>query len=141
MYYMNKQALQFLRSSFKFLWLLLFLTKKRYFMYLMLDSCRIHFLRIHFIQAMVCTRLGQTFPQAYFTQFHTWDRKIIWNITATSHQRYYKQKQPPRGVPWDRCSKNMNLQENTHTDLRFQNHTLAWVFSCKFTAYFQNTFS
>ena len=86
-------------------------------------------------------RLGQTFPQAYFTQFHTWDRKIIWNITATSHQRYYKQKQPPRGVPWDRCSKNMNLQENTHAELRFQNHTLAWVFSCKFTAYFQNFFS
>ena len=34
------------------------------------------------------------------------------------------------------------LQENTHAEVQFYwNHTLAWVFSCKFTAYFQNTFS
>ena len=30
-----------------------------------------------------------------------------------------------------------NLQENTHAEVWFQ--TSAWVFSCKFAAYFQNT--
>ena len=35
-----------------------------------------------------------------------------------------------------------NLQENTYAEVRFYwNHTSAWVFSCKFAAYFQNTFS
>ena len=41
-----------------------------------------------------------------------------------------------------------NLQQNTHAEVWFQialqrywNHTSAWVFSCKFAAYFQNTFS
>ena len=34
------------------------------------------------------------------------------------------------------------LQENTHAEVQFYwNHTLAWVFFCKFTAYFQYTFS
>ena len=32
-----------------------------------------------------------------------------------------------------------NLQENTHAEVWF--HHSAWVFSCKFAAYFQNTFS
>ena len=42
-----------------------------------------------------------------------------------------------------------NLQESTHDEVQFQwifkqlywNHTLAWMFSCKFAAYFQNIFS
>ena len=42
-----------------------------------------------------------------------------------------------------------NLQENIHTECDFNNvalelywnRTLAWVFSCKFAAYFQNIFS
>ena len=35
-----------------------------------------------------------------------------------------------------------NLQENVHAEVRFYwNCTSAWVFSCKFAAYFQNTFS
>ena len=42
----------------------------------------------------------------------------------------------------------VNLQENTYGKVSFNkvakqlywNHTSAWVFSCKFTAYFQNTF-
>ena len=32
-----------------------------------------------------------------------------------------------------------NLQENTHAEVWFQ-HTSAWLFSCEFVAYFQNTF-
>ena len=43
------------------------------------------------------------------------------------------QKQPPRVVPRKRCSENMQQL--------YWNHTSAWVFSCKFAAYFQNTFS
>ena len=48
-----------------------------------------------------------------------------------------------------RCSFNKvfwkyvaDLLENTHVEVWFQqkwNHTSAWVFSCKFAAYFQNT--
>ena len=42
-----------------------------------------------------------------------------------------------------------NLQENTMPNCDFDkvakqlcsNHTLTWVFSCKFAAYFKNTFS
>ena len=45
------------------------------------------------------------------------------------HYHVYIDKQPPRGVLRKRCSENM------------QNRTLAWMFSCTFTAYFQNTFS
>ena len=47
------------------------------------------------------------------------------------HRHYYMyiDKQRPKGVLMKRCSENM------------QNHTLAWMFSCKFAAYFQNTFS
>ena len=45
------------------------------------------------------------------------------------HYHVYIDKQRPKGVLMKRCSENM------------QNHTLAWMFSCKFAAYFQNTFS
>ena len=34
-----------------------------------------------------------------------------------------------------------NLQESIHAEVWFQeNHTSAWVFYCKFAAYFRNTF-
>ena len=34
-----------------------------------------------------------------------------------------------------------NLQENTHVEVQlYWNHASAWVFSCKFATYFQNTF-
>ena len=61
------------------------------------------------------------------------------------------QKQPPRGVLKKRCSKNMQeiyrktpIQKrdlNTVAKQLYWNPTSAWVFSCKFTAYFQNIFS
>ena len=63
------------------------------------------------------------------------------------------QKQPSRGVLREMCSENIhwkhttNLHENAHAEVWFQyssqlywNCTSAWVFSCKFTTYFQNTF-
>ena len=60
------------------------------------------------------------------------------------------QKQPPRGVPRKKCSENIQqiyrktpmLKCNFNKALElYWNHTSAWVFSCKFPAYFQCTFS
>ena len=52
---------------------------------------------------------------------------------------WYVQKQPPRGVPTNRRSEDM--QENSTGEIYRRNCNSAWVSSCKFTAYFQNTFS
>ena len=60
------------------------------------------------------------------------------------------QKQHHRGELRKRCSENMQ-QINRRTSMSkydfnevalqlYWHRTLAWVFSCKFTAYFQNTF-
>ena len=61
------------------------------------------------------------------------------------------QKQPFRNVPMKRCSENMQqiykktpMPKCDYNKVALQlycNHTSAWVFSCKFAAYFQNTFS
>ena len=61
------------------------------------------------------------------------------------------QKQPPRGVHRKRCSRNMQkiyrrtpmpkCNFNKVAKQLYWNRTSAWVFSCKFDAYFQNTFS
>ena len=59
------------------------------------------------------------------------------------------QKQPSRGVLRKRCPENM--QQIYRTPMPkcnfnkvalqlYQNHTSAWMFSCKFAAYFQNIF-
>ena len=56
----------------------------------------------------------------------------------------YVIEQPPRGVIKKRCSENMqqNYRRTLMSKCNFNwNHTSAWVFSCKFVAYFQNTFS
>ena len=61
------------------------------------------------------------------------------------------QKQPSRGVLVKRCSKNMQQIYKTTSMPKcdfnkvakqlYWNRTLAWVFSCKFASYFQNSFS
>ena len=61
------------------------------------------------------------------------------------------QTQPPRGVRRKRCSKNIQqiYQRTPMSKCNFNknalqlywNHNSAWVVSCKFAAYFQNTFS
>ena len=61
------------------------------------------------------------------------------------------QKQSSRGVPRKRCSENMQqiywrtpMQKSDFNKVAKQlywNHTSPWVLSCKFAAYFQNTFS
>ena len=61
----------------------------------------------------------------------------------------YSQKQPSRGVCRKRYSENMQqtykrtlmskCDFNKVAKQLYRNHTSAWVFSCKFAAYFQNT--
>ena len=61
------------------------------------------------------------------------------------------QKQPSTCVPIKRCSENIaqiyrrtqmsKCDFNKVLKQLYWNHTSAWVFSCKFAAYFQNTFS
>ena len=61
------------------------------------------------------------------------------------------QKQPSRGVLRKKCSENMQqlykrttmpkCDFNKFLKPHYLNHTSAWVFSRKFAAYYQNTFS
>ena len=61
------------------------------------------------------------------------------------------QKQPPRGIPRKRCSENMQqiykrtpmpkCDFNKVAKQLYWNHTLAWVFSCKFGAIFRTPFT
>ena len=61
-----------------------------------------------------------------------------------------KQKQPPWGVHRKRCSENIQqiyrrtpmpkCDFNKVVLQLYWNHTLAWLLSCKFAAYFQNNF-
>ena len=65
--------------------------------------------------------------------------------------RYNIQKQPPTGVLRKSCSEKMQqiyrrtpMPKCNFNKVALQlywNHTSAWVFSCKFAAYFQNNFS
>ena len=72
------------------------------------------------------------------------------------HQRlltrwWHAQKQPSGGALRKRCSENMQqiyrktpmpkCDFNKFAMQFYWNHTSAWVFSCKFAAYFQNSFS
>ena len=70
--------------------------------------------------------------------------------TLSENTYFYIEKQPSRGVLSKRCSENM-LQIYRKTPMPkcdfnkvakqlYWNHTSAWVFSCKFAAYFQNTY-
>ena len=58
------------------------------------------------------------------------------------------EKQPSSGVLRKRCSENMqqiyrrtSMPKYDFDKVVKANHTSAWVFSCKFVAYFQSTFS
>ena len=51
------------------------------------------------------------------------------------------QKQRPRGIPRKRCSENMHQIYGRTPMPKCDFNKVAWVFSCKFAAYFQNTLS
>ena len=75
---------------------------------------------------------------------------IFWNLPKSKAKKVSNfQKQLSRGAPRKRCSENMQqiyrrtpiMKCDFKTLQLYWNHTSAWVFSCKFAAYFQNTFS
>ena len=77
---------------------------------------------------------------------------FLTSTTAVDTQQMWKiQKQPSRSILRKRCSENMQQIyrrkpmvkcDFNKTVLQLHwNCTSPWVFSCKFTAYFQNTFS
>ena len=58
------------------------------------------------------------------------------------------EKQPSSGILRKRCSENMqqiyrrtSMPKYDFDKVVKASHTSAWVFSCKFVAYFQSTFS
>ena len=79
---------------------------------------------------------------------------IIWLLELINFLlcdlRHYLQKQPPRSVLRKRCSENMRqiyrripmpkCDFNKVALQLYWNRTSAWASSCKFAAYFQNTF-
>ena len=88
-----------------------------------------------------------------FAQFLRPTKQIF---TFETKQKYlmafrHKSKQPSPVVLKERCSENMRqiyrktpmpkCDFNQVAKQLYRNHTLAWVFSRKFAAYFQNTFS
>ena len=92
--------------------------------------------------------------ETYMVQFKYLQHSMrIDNASASIKKKENKelQKQPSRGILMKRYSEN--IQQNYRSTLMpkcdfnkavlqlYWNHTLAWVFSCKFAAYFQNTFS
>ena len=80
--------------------------------------------------------------------------KIQESLRSENLTEYYyickEQKQPSRDVLRKRCSENMqqiywitpiaNCDLNKVAKQLYWDHTSAWVFSCKFTSYFQSTF-
>ena len=97
-----------------------------------------------------------TITSKYFIFFNnkppaSWVAYITRDFLTSYSRSYYSQKQPPKGVIKKRCSENTQqiyrrtpMPKCDFNKVAFQlywNHTSAWVFSCKFIAYFQNTFS
>ena len=74
-----------------------------------------------------------------------------YNINQSLSICIFLQKQPLRDVPRKKCSENMQqicrrtpmskCDFNKVAKQLYWNHTSAWVFSCKFAAYLQSTFS
>ena len=62
-----------------------------------------------------------------------------------AHQKAKLQKQPSRGVLKKRCSENIQqiYRRTPMPKCNFNKVALqsSWMFSCKFAAYFRNTFS
>ena len=85
-----------------------------------------------------------------------WNTSVTWSLLTTSsllawtENIFLDQKQPFRGVLGKRCSENMQkiyrrtpmpkCEFNKPAKQLYWSRTSAWVFSCKFSAYFQNTF-
>ena len=78
------------------------------------------------------------------------DKFLSLRARSTFFQLICKVFKPPKGVPSERCSENMQqiYRRTPMSQCDFNkvpkqlcwNQTSAWVFSCKFAVYFQNTF-
>ena len=107
-----------------------------------------------------CYTTISIFPQNQEKLLNFWlkqtSQKAVMYFETSEQQLFrinlgcYLPKQPSRGVLKKRCSENMQ-QINRRTPMPkcdfnkvalqlYWNHALASVFSCKFDAYFQNTF-
>ena len=92
------------------------------------------------------------------TWISRWVKVTYKTVTNKSIQKNYfpvftlvRQKHPSKGVLRKRCSENMQQifrrapmprwDFNKVAKQLYWNRTSAWVFSCKFAAYFQNIFS
>ena len=65
----------------------------------------------------------------------TWDARPCWIMEISRSSRpevFWKYGANYRRTPMPKCD---------FSKVAYSNHTSAWVFSCKFAAYFQNTFS
>ena len=107
------------------------------------------FFRYLFLTVFSCCDICVDFATAFIILFY-WRVKVS-RIFKDFLTPWTLQKQPLRGVPWKRCSENMQqIYSRTPTPRRdfnevalqlYWNHTSVCVFCCKFAAYFQNTFS
>ena len=90
----------------------------------------------------------------FFCTDHLWATTFVFLFFLFLSEKYSKgnsaniQKQPSIGVLIKRCSENVQ-QIYRRTPIQkcdfnivalYWNHTSTWVFSCKFDAYFRNTF-
>ena len=85
-----------------------------------------------------------------FLEFFKVDLKEVKIHILDSETSFKYQQQPPRGVPRNWCSENMQqiyrrtpmpkCDFNKVALQLYWNYTSAWLFSCKFLVYFQNTF-
>ena len=72
---------------------------------------------------------------------------LLFGICSSSYnfvivlQGCVTQKQPSKGVVIKRCSENMQQIYSRTTMPKCGFNKVTYVFSCKFAAYFQNTFS
>ena len=62
------------------------------------------------------------------------------HILRSWSPEHYLQKQPPKDAPRKRCSENMPQIYRRTPMPKCDFNKVAWVFSFKFVAYFQNTF-
>ena len=86
--------------------------------------------------------VGTPFSDSFLKSFSI----LVWEIKTAFANCFWPwkkdltgwlQKQPSRGVFRKRCSKKM---QQIHIRTPMPNWTSAWVFSCKFAAYFQEAF-
>ena len=102
-------------------------------------------------------KLSLNLTKAKYSLFHAASKKIFlreplpsWKWIILPLNLGILLKQPPRGVLKKSCSENKQqiyrrtpmpkCDFNKVTLQIYWNHTSAWVFSCNFAAYFQNTF-